>query len=228
MHTNWSDTWWLAKLQMRDNALAYLLTFLYFAFMGLVLSADPNIGTEIALPILMLILIQPSLSSKYMSIKSDNEVVRHQLFLTSIPLSFNTIMLARVIAMLAAGVINIPVFFLPFWFLADDWSSFPHFLAWVAFWVGMGLVGTGIALVQEFRFSVRSWTHFNFAFAIILAVVLILLAVLAGFRPYAQTVRIADSHPILLAVAGLAIGVITLVASVPVAVRAFRRREFTR
>lgn len=226
MALNFDNVMWLAGRQIRDNWTSYVFSAVYFAFMGLVLSADENLGVEIALPVLMFIVIQPSLSSRYMSWKRDNDVVRHQLFLHSLPVRFDTIIMARVIAMLLAGLINVPVLFLPFWYLGPDWNSFGNFVAWSVFWVGMGLTGAGLALVQEFWLSMREWIKLNFISVVLVVIVLVLVLIVSDIRPYRQTVDLANAHPWRLAVAGLLFGVLGMWRGAVLAVRGFRNREF--
>lgn len=226
MSINLDNMWWLARQQMRDNIAAYLYTAAYFAFMGLVLSSDQNLGVEVAFPIIMLILIQPSLSARYMTWKKDNEVVRHQIFLHSLPIGFTNIIAARVVAMLAAGLINIPLFFLPYWFLQDGWDSNANYIAWVAFWSGIALAGTGFALYQEFRMTLVSWTKFNFVLVLSVIAVVVLVLIVTDFRPVQASIDASNSHPWVLAISGLAIGIAGLVFAFGRAVSGFRRREF--
>lgn len=226
MAINISNTLWLAKRQMRDNAASYLYSAIYFVFMGLVLAPDRNWGTEVAFPILMLIIIQPSLSAKYMTFKKDNEVVRHQIFLHSLPVGFNNIIAARVIGMLAAGLINVPVFFVPFWIFAEGWDSVTNFIAWVLFWVGLALAGAGLALYQEFRMTLASWTRLNFVAVLAFTGLLILILQLLDTYPVQRTIELSNSNPWILAGTGLAFGTGVLVWMSGRAVVGLRRREF--
>lgn len=226
MSLNWNNAIWLAKRQMRDMWTAYVYTAVYFAFMGAVLAADTGIATEIALPVLMLILIQPAVSSRYMTWKQDNEVTRHQTFLRSLPLELGTIVAARFVAMLVAGVINIPMFFVWFWYLADEWSSVSVFLVWAVFWIGMALAGAGISLIQEFWLSIRRWSMMNFLVIMVLIVTLPPIFWLTGIRPVAWTIDYAHRSPGVLATAGFFVGVLGLVIGIVIAVRCFCRREF--
>lgn len=217
---------WLAGRQIRDNWTSYLFSAIYFGFMGLVLASDENIGVEIALPVLMFIVIQPSLSPRYMTWKQDNDVSRHQVFLHSLPLGFDVIISARVIAMLLAGVINVPLLFLPFWYLGPEWSSFGSFLGWSTFWIGLGLAGAGLALVQEFWLPMREWVKANFVLVLIVVGVLIVMQVFSGIRPYRQTVDLANDSPWIMALIGIVLGSLGLWQGAVLAVRGFRKREF--
>lgn len=226
MSVDLDNTWWLAKRQMRDNWASYPLSVVYFAFMGLVLSTDSTWALEFALPILMLILIQPSLSSRYMTWRKDNEVTRHQVFLRGLPVDFSTIISARVIAMLIAGLLNVPVFFLPFWFVRTEWSSFGHFLAWCVFWVGVAFVGAGLALIQEFWLPFNQWARVN-TFIILGALVgLFLVMWVTGVRPVRSSVEISNEHPWILCSVGLVLAVGGLWLGMKYAMAGFRSREF--
>lgn len=226
MTLNWNNTIWLAKRQMRDNWVSYLYSAVYFGFMGMVLATDEYWTVEFAMPVLMFILVQPSLSPRYMAFKDNNDVTRHQEFLHSLPIGFDTIVSARVVAMLVAGLINVPLFFIPFWYIGPDWSSVSSYLAWAVFWVGLGFVGSGLALVQEFWLSFKKWVKAN-VIAIVVVVTTVFLCIwLLDFRPYTWTVHAANDYPWMLAIAGLMLGMAGLWLGMRMAVRGFRDREF--
>lgn len=226
MTQNWNNVIWLAARQMRDNWTSYLYSALYFGFMGVVLAADDFWTVELALPVLMFILVQPSLSPRYMSFKDDNDVTRHQEFLHSLPIRFDTIISARVVAMLAAGVVNIPLLFIPFWYIGPDWNSVSHYVAWVVFWTGIAFAGSGMALIQEFWLSFKNWIKVNFVAVIAVVAVLLVVIFLLDIRPYRWSIEVANSHPWIMVVAGLLIGISGLWGGKVTAVRGFREREF--
>lgn len=226
MAINWSNVIWLAQRHIRDTWSSFILTPIYFAFMGAVLALDESYSVEFAHPILMLILIQPALSARYMTWKQDNDVTRHQEFLRSLPLGFGTIITSRLISMLVAGAINVPVYFVWFWFYGYSWDSFGAFLAWVTFWVGVAMAGAGFALVQEFWLTLRSWTVLNFAIIFGLLGLALLVFWRTDLLPVEQTMELSDSQPLLLAILGIAIGIASLGAAVAIAIRFFRQREY--
>lgn len=209
---------------MLDQWPAFLITAVYFAFMGSVLAVDESYAREFANPILMLILIQPALSSRYMTFKQDNDVVRHQVFLRSLPLSLRTTVIARLFAMLAAGVINVPLYFSMFWIFGDLGLSVPQFIGWVTFWVGIALVGTGLSLVQEFWLNVRYWTVLN-TLLIVAILLLIPLAIwVVDFRPVQSSINGGGAW--WMALVGIVLGVTSVIGSVLIAERLYARREF--
>lgn len=226
MTQNWNNVIWLAARQMRDNWTAYLYSALYFGFMGVVLAADDFWTVEFALPVLMFILIQPSLSPRYMIFKDDNDVTRHQEFLHSLPIRFDTIISARVVAMLSAGMINVPLFFIPFWYIGPEWVSLPHFLAWATFWIGIAFVGSGLALVQEFWLSFKKWARLNLVTIVAVVAMLFLMVWLLDIRPYVWTVDVSNERPWVMALTGLVIGIVGLCFGMAAAIRGFREREF--
>lgn len=226
MTLNWNNAIWLANRQMRDNWISYLYSALYFGFMGLVLATDDFWTVELAMPVLMFILIQPSLSPRYMTFKDDNEVTRHQEFLHSLPIGFDVVISARIVAMLVAGVINAPLFFIPFWYIGPDWNSIPAYLSWVVFWTGLALAGSGLALVQEFWLSFKRWVKVNVVAVVAVVTAVILLIWLLGFRPYTWTVDTANERPWVLALPGIVFGLAGLWFGMKLAVRGFREREF--
>lgn len=226
MTLNWNNVIWLAGRQMRDNWLSYLYSAVYFAFMGLVLSTDDSWAVEFALPVLMFILIQPSLSPRYMTFKDDNDVTRHQVFLHTLPIGFDTVVSARLVAILVAGLINVPLLFIPFWYIGPEWNSLGSYLAWLAFWTGIAFAGAGLALVQEFWLSFKRWVKFNIVAVVGVILILTLIVVFIDFRPYAWSVRTAHDHPLLMVIAGLVIGIAGLWLGTVAAVRGFRQREF--
>lgn len=226
MSVNWNNAIWLGTRSLRESWTALVLTAVYFGFMGMVLANDEWLGREFAHPVLMLILIQPALSARYMTWKQDNDVARHQMFLRSLPISFGTIVVSRLIVMLIAGVINIPLYFYSFWYFNQDWPSFEIFIAWCLFWIGIAIGCAGFSLIQEFWLSIKRWTVFNFTIITVLAVFAILLYWQTDFRPVQGSIDVAANHPWLLAGSGLVIGLVVLIISVGVAIRCFRKREF--
>lgn len=227
MTLNWNNASWLAARQIRDTWIGYLLSPLYFAFLGSVIATDDTILQSIVLPLLMMILMQATFSSRYFSMNMDNEVLRHQMFLHSLPLEFGTIVIARAMSMLTAGVINTPVFFIWFWFLGPGFTTIPNFLAWCAFWVGLSFVGLGFSLVQEFNLNLRNWTIQNSIIIAIFLVVVTPLLWITDSRPVDWTYTQAHNHPWLLALAGLAMAIAGCAIGIRLAVRGFRNRDFT-
>lgn len=227
MSADMSNAIWLARRQILDQWPAFLVTAVYFAFMGAVLAADESYAREFANPMLMLILIQPALSSRYlMTLKRDNDVVRHQVFLRSLPLSLRTTVIARLFAMLAAGVINVPLYFSMFWIFGDLGLSVPQFIGWVTFWVGIALVGSGLSLVQEFWLNLRRWTVLN---TLIIVMILLLIPFsiwVIDFRPVQSSINAAGDNAWLMALIGIVLGVTSVIGSVLIAERLYARREF--
>lgn len=226
MTLDWNNVIWLARRQMRDNWISYLFSAIYFGFMGMVLAVDEFWTVEFAMPVLMFFLIQPSLSPRYMTFKDDNEVTRHQEFLHSLPIGFDIIITARVIAMMVAGVINALLFFIPFWIIGPNWNSLVAYLAWVTFWMGLALAGSGLALLQEFWMSFKNWVKTNVVMVLAVVLLLFFLIWLLDFRPYTWTVNLANEHPWVLIVVGIVIGPAGLWSGMKLAVRGFREREF--
>lgn len=226
MTHDWSNSIWLARRQMRDLWLAYPYTAAYFAFMGAILAFGESNTLELAHILLMLILIQPVLSNRYMAWRRDNDVLRHQQFIVRLPIPFRTIISARMIAMLAAGLINIPLYFIWFWFMDSGWPSVGTYLAWIVFWVGIALVGTAFSLVMEFAVSIRKWAVTNIIIVGLLFVIVIPLLVFTDVRLIGSSISAAQDHPWMFAFIGLIIGTAALVAGPRLAEGALREREF--
>lgn len=228
MQHNWSNIIWLARRQMRDLWLAYPLTAIYFCFMGAVVAYGATYPQEIAHLVLMLIVIQPVLSSRYMAWKLDNEVVRHQVFLAGLPIPFRTIVVARLIAMLTAGLINVPLYFGWFWFAVSDWPSIGAFVAWTVFWIGIALICTAGSIFLEFAVSVRKWAIINMTAMGLFFIIVIPLMIFTDIRFVADSMSFARSNPWLVALAGLVLAAVGIVASIRLGERSLRRREFVR
>ena len=228
MTLNWGNAFWLARRQMRDTWTGYLISPMYFAFLGSVLATDDTAIVNIALPLMMMILLQATLSTRYFSLHEDNEVKRHQLFLRSLPLSFGTIITARTIGMLVAGMMNVPAFFGWFWILTDHFSSMPEYLAWCVFWIGIAFCGLGLSLVQEFTMNLRNWTLQNTVIIVAIIVVMVPLIWFGDFRAVDWTINQAGEHPVLLALAGIIAGTAGLVVGISMAVRGFRKRDYAK
>lgn len=225
MTLDWNNALWLAGRQIRDTWIGYLISPLYFVFLGSVLATDDTILVNIVFPMMMMILLQATISPRYFSLNKDNEVMRHQAFLRSLPISFGTIITARMIGMLAAGLLNIPVFFIWFWGLGDRFSSIAVFMAWCVFWLGFAFCGLGLSLVQEFTVNLRNWTLQNSVIIVVFIVVMLPLIWFADFRPVDWSVSQAHEHPMLLALAGVLIGVAGALVGLRRAVNGFRQRE---
>ena len=226
MQPDWNNTLWLARRQMRDLWLAYVYSALYFVLMGAVMVAGEPASRDLGHPILMLILIQPVLSSRYMTWKLDNEVVRHQRFIVGQPIAFRTIVYARWVAMLVAGLINVPLYFVWFWFFDDGWSSFGAYLAWVAFWCGIALVGTAVSMVLEFACSVRKWAIINMAMVAVIFLIIIPVLIFTEVRFVDGSIDAANDHPWTMGLIGIVMGALAVAGGIKLAERALRERDF--
>lgn len=218
---------WLAKRQIREIWLAYPLSFVYFLFMGAILAADTSWAREFGHCIIMLILIQPAISGRYMTWKQDNDIVRHQVFLRGIPVPFITIVWARLAAMLLAGVINVPAYMIPYWFINRTFAGFGAYLGWIVFWVGIALVFTITSLVQEFTLGIRPWTIINLLVIGLFLIFLTVNALTLGYHPVAASIDRANAQPLMVGSIGLVLVIVSLVVGPRLVVRGFRRRELT-
>lgn len=226
MPTTLDNAIWLAQRQMRDQWPSYILTVLYFAMMGGILASAESFAQEFAHVVLMAILIQPVLASRYMTFKKDNDVVRHQVFLRTVPFSMRSTILARLLAMLVAGLLNVPVYFGIMWYFGDYDLSLGQFIAWTIFWVGIALLGAGTSLLQEFWLNFRKWSVLNLIVMCFIVAILPISIWVLDFRPFRDSMTQAAESPIAFAVAGIVIGFVSIVASVVVATNLYQKREY--
>lgn len=220
------NTIWLALRQMRDIWTSFVFSAVYFAFLGAVLAGSKDGVSDVAFTLVILILIEPVLSNRYMTWKKDNEVLRHQTFLRGLPIDSRTVVVARLISMLVSGAINVPLFFVWYWVLSDSWNSFATFFSWCVFWFGISLIGCGFSLVMEFGVSLRRWIMINLVVIAVLIAAIVIQWLVSGHELVGASQALAQNHPGFAALIGIAIGVGALIAGPALAVRVLRRREF--
>lgn len=222
------NTIWLALRQMRDIWTSFVLSAVYFAFLGAVLAGSMAGVSDAAFVLVMLMLIEPVLSNRYMTWNKDNEVLRHQVFLRGLPIDSRTVVGARLISMLVAGAINVPLFFVWYWVLDDSWTSFAAFFSWCVLWFGIALIGAAFSLVMEFGVSLRRWIMINLVVVGVLIASAFIQWWMSGRALVQASQTMAQDHPWMTALVGIAIGIGALIAGPALAVRALRRREFVK
>jgi hypothetical protein len=213
--TGWSDVLWLVRREMRRTWRSYLASAVYMAFMSVFFAvATVNEQSDYMIDFLFVV-VTSVLATNFMRADyfrySDDPFGPNVAFLRSLPISTATIVRSRLLLMLAAWVLNIPAFFLPWWYLGDPALDAGEFIAFALFWIGLSAIGACIASYFEFASTVKRYT---------IAMVAVAVAMVAGMAALHYWTDLAivswamdrarDSGP-LLALAGLAIGAGALV-----------------
>lgn len=227
--SRWDDVLWLGVREMRRRWLAYIVSASYLLGLGLLLSLGgaPEPGSfaaEFVILIILMILTEPFMSRDYMSWSNDL-VAAHLTFLRTLPIEPRTIVQSRMLALVIAGVLNVPAFFVPIYLLGDWTMGFGHYLCFVFTLTGLSLIGTGVGLCLELGTTLRRYVLVNCVLLVILTVTIILPGWQFDFWIIEWIARITDTNGPLVAVASIAIGIVAYVLLGRLAERLLLRRE---
>ena len=224
--TTWNTTFWLLWRHMRDVWPGYVWSPVYFVLIGPLINVGNVFALEVSFLLMIFILVQPIFAGRYFKVQRDNEVLRNQAFLRSLPLPVADVVRARYLGMIIAGVINAVAYFPWFWYLQNDWESWWAFAAWSVLWFGVGVASAAISLVQEFWLDMVSWliASFGQVFGIMgLASILVWgldISLVSG------SISLANRLPLVAAAAGVAIALGSSVLGLRMATDRYQQREF--
>jgi hypothetical protein len=227
----WRDVLWLTGRDIRRDWLGYLTSAAYMLVLGSLLApgfANDDVlwGPEIAFLAMVFIMTQPFFSRDYMSWENDRVAARLT-FLRMLPIPVEVILRSRMLALVAAGIVNVPAFFIPLYLLGDWPFGVGPYIAFVLFWTGISLIGTGYGLSMEMAVSVRRYTLTNLVVILVVIAVLTVTGIAAELWLVTWSVERVAEHPVLMAVAGPLVGMVACVAFGRLATDRLRRRELT-
>lgn len=227
----WRDVLWLAGRDIRRDWPGYLTSAAYMLVLGSLLAPgfandDVRWGPEIAFLAMVFIMTQPFFSRDYMSWENDRVAARLT-FLRMLPIPVDVILRSRMLALVAAGLVNVPAFFIPLYVFGDWPIGAGAFVAFVLFWTGISLIGTGYGLSMEMGVSVRRYTLTNLVVVLIVIALLTVAGVAGDVWLVSWSLERVAEHPVLMAVAGLLVGAVAYTAFGRIAADRLRRRELT-
>lgn len=223
------DILWLAGQDIRRDWLAYLTSAGYMLVLGAVGAprGDTRLGTwspEILFLIMMMILAQPFLSREYVSWDNDR-VAERLIFLRMLPIPLDAVVRGRMIAMLAALVLNVPAFFMAFR-LAGNWEpTWREYMWFVIHWVGIAIGASGYSICMEMGASVKRYSLTNLAVLAVAIGAFTVAGTLFDVWLVRGSVGLVERFGPLMAAAGLVAGITVFLLAGRLAIRRLRNRE---
>jgi hypothetical protein len=208
-----ADAFWLTSKEVRRTWLSYVLTGLFFLFLGFFVV--PSVSGVFELEgfgageqrmedfynayfadylflVICAFLGVNAISRDYTLAWRDPFSFR-LLFLRSLPIPAESLVASRALGMLFALLINAPVFFLPAFFLSDLGELGASYLWFACVWIGYGLLASGLCLLCELTVNGRVYTLMYFGLAAALMVVLALLEWALDLSLVTRTAELAQS-----------------------------------
>lgn len=227
--SRWEDMAWMARQDIRRDWAAYVVSALYLLLFGALAAprGSAGLGTwtpEILMPVLAMLIAQPFLSLEYFAWGED-KLARRLGFLRSLPIPVETIVGGRMLAMMAALVLNVPAFFLPYWAIGE-WDISRMEYAWFAlFWTGLAIGISGYSIVMEMSTSIKRYSMFNLVVILAVFVVITVAGVVGDWWMVRGSVRLVEDYGPAIALAGLAIGIGGFLFGGRLATEGLRRRN---
>jgi hypothetical protein len=242
------DAFWLARKEVRRSWPSFVLTGLFFVFLGFF--AVPSVsgifelegfgagGRRIeafynALFVDYLFLVVcaflgvRAVSGDYALYWRDPLAAR-LVFLRSLPISADSLVGSRALGMLLALLVNAPAFFGPALLLTDLGELGASYLAFAGIWVGYALLASGLCLLCELTVGGRAYARIYFGFAAALMVELALLEWTLDLRLVGRTAELAQGgYGALLAAFSVLAGGAAFAVLARVTVRRLRKRDFS-
>jgi hypothetical protein len=190
-----AEAFWLAKKELKRAWLSYVLSGLFFVFLGFF--AVPSVSgvfefegfgpggrrmeaiynaffADYLFLLVCAFLGVNAISRDYTLIWQDTFSSR-LLFLRRLPISAGSLVGSRALCMLFALVPGAPAFFLPAFFLTDLGEIGTPYLWFAGVWIGYSLFASGLCLHLQLTVKGRCYALIFFGFAASLMVVLALL-----------------------------------------------------
>jgi hypothetical protein len=243
-----ADAFWLARKEVRRAWPSFVLTGLFFVFLGFF--AVPTVsgifelegfgagGRRIeafynALFVDYLFLVVcaflgvRAVSGDYALYWRDPLAAR-LVFLRSLPISADSLVGSRALGMLLALLVNAPAFFGPAFLLTDLGELGASYLAFAGIWVGYALLASGLCHLCELTVGGRAYARIYFGFAAALMVELALLEWTLDLRLVGRTAELAQGgYGALLAAFLVLAGGAAFAVLARVTVRRLRKRDFS-
>lgn len=233
-----SEALWLAKKDVRRAWLSYPASGLFVFFFGLFIVPSINdlsgpggafdaffadyffltIGSVLAVNFM---------SGDYFRVFQDDVFSHRVIFLRSLPVPVQSLVVSRVMSMLFALPFTVPAFYLPAFFLTDLWEMGFSYVWFVGIWLGWSLLYAGITLLCELGSSGRFYVWFSIAFIGVLIPALIFLEWSVSLRLVGRTVELAQGYGPLPAAASLVVGATAFILMARATVLRIERRDLS-
>jgi hypothetical protein len=226
MHS-FTESFWLAKREMKRAWLSYPLSGLFVLALGLFavpslsgvfevdgsgvgLRVDEHYNDFIADYFFLVVgafLSVRAISRDYTLASWQDTYLARLLFMRELPISTGSLVASRVISMLFALILYAPAFFLPALFLSDLGElGTSKYLYFCGVWIGYSLLGSGLCLLFELTVNGKVYILISFSFSVSLMVVLALLEWKVELSLVGRTAQLVQSYGALPAIISLLTG----------------------
>jgi hypothetical protein len=243
-----ADALWLVRKEVRRAWLSFVLSGLFFLFLGFFVVPSVSGVFELEgfgaggrriegfynalFADYLFLMICAFLGVR--AVSRDYTLFRREplssrlLFLRSLPISADSLVGSRALGMLLALLVNAPAFFLPAFLLTDLGELGASYLAFAGIWVGYGLLASGLCLLCELTVNGGVYARIYFGFAAALMVELALLEWTLDLRLVGRTAELAQSgYGTLLAAFSVLVGSVAFAVLSRVTVRRLRKRDLS-
>jgi hypothetical protein len=243
-----ADALWLVRKEVRRAWLSFVLSGLFFLFLGFFVVPSVSGVFELEgfgaggrriegfynalFADYLFLMICAFLGVR--AVSRDYTLFRREplssrlLFLRSLPISADSLVGSRALGMLLALLVNAPAFFLPAFLLTDLGELGASYLAFAGIWVGYALLASGLCLLCELTVNGGVYARIYFGFAAALMVELALLEWTLDLRLVGRTAELAQSgYGTLLAAFSVLVGSVAFAVLSRVTVRRLRKRDLS-
>jgi hypothetical protein len=243
-----ADAIWLARKEVKRTWLSFVLTGLFFLFLGFFVVPSVSGVFELEgfgaggrriegfynalfadyLFLMICAFLGVRAVSRDYAFSRRDPLASRLLFLRSLPISADSLVGSRALGMLLALLINVPAFFGPAYLLTDLGELGASYLAFAGIWVGYGLLASGLCLLCELTVNGGAYARIYFGFAAALMAELALLEWTLDLGLVRRTAELAQSgYGALLAVLSVLAGGAAFAVLSRVTVRRLRKRDFS-
>ena len=165
------------------------------------------------------------MSREYLRVFFEDAFSERLIFLRSLPISAETLVLGRLMSMCPALLLNTPAFFVPMYWISDLSELGWNFFWFVAVWIGYSFIGTGISLLAEFTISNRVYLRATFIGTFLLFFGLIALEFIVNLAAVSRIAGLVQTYGPLPALASILLGAAALVFLARTTIRRVERRD---
>jgi hypothetical protein len=243
-----ADTFWLARKEVRRAWLSFVLTGLFFLFLGFFVVPGVSGVFELEgfgaggrriegfynalfadyLFLMICAFLGVRAVSRDYALSRRDALSSRLLFLRSLPISADSLVGSRALGMLLALLVNAPAFFLPAFLLTDLGELGASYLAFAGIWVGYALLASGLCLLCELTVNGGAYARIYFGFAAALMAELALLEWTLDLGLVRRTAELAQGgYGALLAAFSVLAGGAAFAVLSRVTVRRLRKRDLS-
>jgi hypothetical protein len=243
-----AGAFWLAKKEVRRAWLSFVLSCLFFVFLGFFVVPSLSGVFEFEgfeaggrrvegfynalfadyLFLMICAFLGVRAVSRDYTLSRRDALSSRLLFLRSLPISADSLVGSRALGMLLALLVNAPAFFLPAFFLTDLGELAASYLAFAGIWAGYALLASGLCLLCELTVDGGAYARIYFGLAAALLAELALLEWTLDLGLVRRTAELAQSgYGALLAAFSVLAGGAAFAVLSRVTVRRLRKRDLS-